>query len=123
LPSFAEGLPVVIMEAMSLRRPVISTYIGGIPELVRDGENGWLIAAGSLASLTAAMQDCLSRPAEAIERLGASAYERVIARHDVDVEAGKLVALFASAAGSAARTATAAGAAATGATAAGARDA
>ncbi|HLK71466.1 MAG TPA: glycosyltransferase, partial [Steroidobacteraceae bacterium] len=125
LPSFAEGLPVVIMEAMSLRRPVISTYIGGIPELVRDGENGWLIAAGSVESLAAAMQDCLSRPAEAIARLGASAYERVIARHDVDVEAGKLVALFASAAGSVARdaTATGTGATVTDATAAGAHDA
>ena len=40
LPSFAEGLPVVIMEAMALRRPVISTFVAGIPELVRDGENG-----------------------------------------------------------------------------------
>jgi colanic acid/amylovoran biosynthesis glycosyltransferase len=42
LPSFAEGLPVVVMEAMSLRRPVISTYIAGIPELLIQGENGWL---------------------------------------------------------------------------------
>ena len=46
LPSFAEGLPVVIMEAMALRRPVISTYVAGIPELVRDGEHGWLVPAG-----------------------------------------------------------------------------
>lgn len=42
LPSFAEGLPVVIMEAMALRRPVLTTYVAGIPELVRPGENGWL---------------------------------------------------------------------------------
>ncbi|MDU1694718.1 MAG: glycosyltransferase, partial [Bradyrhizobium sp.] len=46
LPSFAEGLPVVIMEAMALRRPVISTYVAGIPELVRDQEHGWLVPAG-----------------------------------------------------------------------------
>ncbi len=37
LPSFAEGLPVVLMEAMALRRPVISTYVAGIPELVDSG--------------------------------------------------------------------------------------
>jgi colanic acid/amylovoran biosynthesis glycosyltransferase len=37
LPSFAEGLPVVIMEAMALRRPVISTYVTGIPELINPG--------------------------------------------------------------------------------------
>jgi len=46
LPSFAEGLPVVIMEAMALQRPVLSTYVAGIPELVVPGENGWLIPAG-----------------------------------------------------------------------------
>src|SRR5208283_1487037 len=45
LPSFAEGLPVVIMEAMALRRPVLSTYVGGIPELVRAGIDGWLVPA------------------------------------------------------------------------------
>ncbi|HEX4049383.1 MAG TPA: glycosyltransferase family 4 protein [Steroidobacteraceae bacterium] len=101
LPSFAEGLPVVIMEAMSLRRAVISTYIGGIPELVRDGENGWLIPAGSVEGLTAAMQDCLSRSSQDMRRLGAAAYERVIARHDIEMEALKLAALFAAATGSA----------------------
>ena len=46
LPSFAEGLPVVVMEAMALRRPVLTTYVAGIPELVRPGENGWLVPAG-----------------------------------------------------------------------------
>ena len=51
LPSFAEGLPVVIMEAMALRRPVITTYVAGIPELVRDGENGWLVPAGDVEAL------------------------------------------------------------------------
>ena len=51
LPSFAEGLPVVIMEAMALRRPVISTYVAGIPELVRPGENGWLVPAGDVEAL------------------------------------------------------------------------
>ena len=48
LASFAEGLPVVIMEAMALRRPIISTYVAGIPELVTEGESGWLIPAGDV---------------------------------------------------------------------------
>ncbi|HTT03876.1 MAG TPA: glycosyltransferase family 4 protein [Steroidobacteraceae bacterium] len=101
LPSFAEGLPVVIMEAMSLRRPVISTYIGGIPELVRHGENGWLIPAGSVEELAAAMRDCLARPAQHMQRLGAAAYQRVTTRHDIDTEALKLAQLFAGATGTA----------------------
>lgn len=40
MPSFAEGLPMVVMEAMAAGRPVIATYIAGLPELVREGENG-----------------------------------------------------------------------------------
>jgi colanic acid/amylovoran biosynthesis glycosyltransferase len=94
LPSFAEGLPVVIMEAMALRRPVLSTYVAGIPELVRADENGWLFPAGSLDELTAAMEDCLSRPGEDIQRMGEAGYRRVIERHSIDVEAAKLAELF-----------------------------
>jgi glycosyltransferase involved in cell wall biosynthesis len=94
LPSFAEGLPVVLMEAMALRRPVVATYVAGIPELVRPGENGWLVAAGSVDDLVAALDDCLSQPLAQLERFGATAFERVTARHSIDIEAGKLVALF-----------------------------
>jgi colanic acid/amylovoran biosynthesis glycosyltransferase len=94
LPSFAEGLPVVIMEAMALRRPVLSTYVAGIPELVRPGEEGWLFPAGSLEELASAMQDCLSRPFEDLERLGDAGRRRVLTRHSVDTEAGKLAQLF-----------------------------
>ena len=90
LPSFAEGLPVVIMEALALKRPVITTYIAGIPELVKDGENGWLIPAGSICDLTAAMEDCLSRSSGNIEALGDAGRQRVIERHSIDVEAEKL---------------------------------
>ena len=94
LPSFAEGLPVVIMEALALRRPVITTYIAGIPELVRAKENGWLIPAGSIDELTAALQDCLAMSSYEIERMGDAGRRRVIERHCVDVEAGKLADLI-----------------------------
>lgn len=97
LPSFAEGLPVVIMEAMALRRPVLTTYVAGIPELVRDGENGWLFPAGSVESLAAAMEDCLTRPVEELQAFGAAGLRRVLERHSIDVEAGKLAELFCSA--------------------------
>jgi colanic acid/amylovoran biosynthesis glycosyltransferase len=90
LPSFAEGLPVVIMEALALRRPVITTYIAGIPELVKHGENGWLIPAGSIDDLTAAIEDCLSRSSDEIRRMGEAGRRTVIERHSIDIEAGKL---------------------------------
>jgi colanic acid/amylovoran biosynthesis glycosyltransferase len=94
LPSFAEGLPVVIMEAMALRRPVISTYVAGIPELVRPGEHGWLVPAGDAEALASAMQTCLDTPSDAIARMGDAARTRVLERHNIDKEAGKLIDLF-----------------------------
>jgi glycosyltransferase involved in cell wall biosynthesis len=94
LPSFAEGLPVVIMEAMALRRPVLTTYIAGIPELVRPGESGWLFPAGSVDELTRAIEDCITRPIEELQRIGDAGYSRVVARHSIDTEARKLAELF-----------------------------
>jgi colanic acid/amylovoran biosynthesis glycosyltransferase len=93
-PSFAEGLPVVIMEAMALRRPVISTFVAGIPELVHHGEHGWLVPAGDVEALTDAMRACLDTPAEALARMGEAAHHRVLARHVADTEAAKLAKLF-----------------------------
>jgi glycosyltransferase involved in cell wall biosynthesis len=94
LPSFAEGLPVVIMEAMALRRPVIATFVAGIPELVCPGENGWLVPAGDVAALVQAMRTCLESPAGVLSSMGEAARERVLKRHDVNTEARKLQRLF-----------------------------
>jgi colanic acid/amylovoran biosynthesis glycosyltransferase len=94
LPSFAEGLPVVIMEAMSLRRPVISTYIAGIPELLIHRENGWLCVAGDVRNLTDTMREALLTPVTKLQKMGDAAYERVITRHHIDIEAAKLAEHF-----------------------------
>ena len=100
LPSLAEGLPVVLMEAMALRRPVLTTYVAGIPELVRPGENGWLVPSGDIEELAAALHDVLSRPAAELRAMGEAARRRALERHSIDTEAGKLAALFLAAAGS-----------------------
>ena len=97
LPSFAEGLPVVIMEAMALRRPVVTTYVAGIPELVQHGRTGWLVPAGDEEALADAIVACLGASDEALASMGANGRERVLERHDADREAGKLAALFRSA--------------------------
>ncbi|MCP4618212.1 MAG: glycosyltransferase family 4 protein [Bradyrhizobium sp.] len=98
LPSFAEGLPVVLMEAMALGRPVITTYVAGIPELVEPGANGWLVPPGDVEALVAAMRACLETPVEKLAMMGAAARARVAARHDVEREAAKLAQLFAASA-------------------------
>jgi glycosyltransferase involved in cell wall biosynthesis len=94
LPSFAEGLPVVIMEALGLGRPVLSTYVAGIPELVTPGENGWLVPAGSVTHLVTALRDVLATPTATLEAMGAAGREAVLARHDVRVTAKSLADLL-----------------------------
>lgn len=94
LPSFSENLPVALMEAMALNRPVISTYVAGIPELVRPGENGWLVPAGDVEALTAAMFDAATSSPERLFAMGASGKRKVAAEHNTALEANKLLDTF-----------------------------
>ncbi len=90
LPSFAEGLPMVIMEAFALRRPVLTTYIAGIPELVRDGDNGFLIPSGSPARITEALHRVMNTPVETLDQMGACGQEAVREQHYTPLETAKL---------------------------------
>jgi len=94
LPSFAEGLPVVIMEALALGRPVVTTYVAGIPELVIEGKTGWLIPAGSVERLTEALRQALRAPLDQLRTMGEAGAKRVALQHDVIREAEHLAALF-----------------------------
>jgi glycosyltransferase involved in cell wall biosynthesis len=97
LPSFAEGLPVVLMEAMVLGRAVVSTFVAGIPELVEDGKTGWLVPAGDLNALVAALESCLAATPERLSRMGQLGRARALGRHNVDDSAARLQVLFESA--------------------------
>jgi glycosyltransferase involved in cell wall biosynthesis len=93
LPSFAEGVPVVLMEAMASGRPVIATRITGVPELVEDGVSGLLVPPGDAASLAAAIVR-LAREPETCRRMGAAGQARVRAEFDIAAEAGRMAALL-----------------------------
>jgi len=82
LASFAEGLPVALMEAMAMEIPCISTYIAGIPELIRDGVEGLLVPASSEEKLASAMKMLLD-DAQLRRRLGAAGRKRVLSLHDL----------------------------------------
>lgn len=94
LPSFAEGLPVAIMEAMALERPVVSTTVAGIPELVRNGVDGWLIAPGDTDALAEVLANVLDSDIIQLQEMGRRGRLRVTARHNIDEEARKLAACF-----------------------------
>lgn len=97
LPSYAEGLPVSIMEAFCLERPVISTYVAGIPELVQPGQNGWLTAAADGKALAQAMRESLDAGDEKLLAMGRAGKALTLRLHDIDTIAGELKAAFAEA--------------------------
>ena len=94
LPSFAEGLPVVIMEALALGRPVVTTRIAGIPELVETGKTGWLISPGSQAELTEALDNAIDTDEAELQRMGEEGKRRIREQHNPDIEIARLAELF-----------------------------
>jgi glycosyltransferase involved in cell wall biosynthesis len=94
LASFAEGLPVVIMEALASYRPVIATQIAGVPELVAEGVNGWLVPSGSVNALADAMRQALHCPVERLTEMGRAGHDAVCRLHDRRKEVDKLEQLF-----------------------------
>jgi glycosyltransferase involved in cell wall biosynthesis len=96
LPSFAEGVPMVLMEAMASRIPVIASRVAGVPELVEDGVTGFLVPPGDVESLAARMVALWDDPERARE-MGARGRRVVEAEFDVEREAEWLLQLFRSA--------------------------
>lgn len=94
LPSFAEGVPVVLMEAMAAAVPVITTHVAGIPELVQDGVHGILTHPGDPASLAGAIDALLSDPDRAYV-MGAAGRETVQNDFNIAHETKWLASLFA----------------------------
>lgn len=93
LPSYNEGLPVSLLEAMSWQVPVISTRVGGIPEQVRDGVDGFLIDAGNRVALSAAIVK-LAKDAGLRGRMGAAARDQVERNFSKQVVLPKLEELY-----------------------------
>jgi glycosyltransferase involved in cell wall biosynthesis len=93
LPSLTEGLPNVVLEAFAAGVPVVATAVGGVPELVRDGENGWLVPRGDSARLASALIVALSDPGESARR-GRSGQELVRADYTFAAQAARAAEAF-----------------------------
>lgn len=93
LPSYAEGLPIVIMEALAMGRPVISTRITGIPELV-DSSCGWLVEPGDVDAIADALRALMLATREERAAMGREGRRRVEDRHDLRKSAGQLLSEF-----------------------------
>ncbi len=81
LPSLSEGLPTCLMEAMAMRKPVIATAVGGVPEVITNGETGILVPARDPERLATAIADLLSE-SEKAEKMAERGYREVLRRFD-----------------------------------------
>ena len=93
MPSFAEGIPVVLMESMAMEIPCVTTRITGIPELIRDGEDGLLVAPSSVEELA----DALARVMDDTElrrRLGENGRKRVVEHYNLARNVARLGDIF-----------------------------
>jgi glycosyltransferase involved in cell wall biosynthesis len=98
LPSHAEGLPMSMLEAMAVGKPVLVSAVGGIPEAVADGSNGLLVSPGNVRALSAGLY-CLLIDAALRKRLGERARATVAARFSTDAVLGKFSTVYRSLAG------------------------
>jgi glycosyltransferase involved in cell wall biosynthesis len=83
LPSGNEGTPVSVIEALAAGTPVVATRVGGVPDVVRDGEDGFLVDPGDTSALAERLTQ-LATDAPLRERVGAAARDRVFSRYAVD---------------------------------------
>jgi glycosyltransferase involved in cell wall biosynthesis len=98
LGSLIEGLPVSIMEALALGRPVIATNVGATAELVVPGRTGWLVSAGSAEALTEAMREAIKASTEVLGEMGRRGAALVAERHRACIEIPRLERLLSQAA-------------------------
>jgi glycosyltransferase involved in cell wall biosynthesis len=93
LPSWTEGLPLVVLEAMAQRRPVVATPVGGTPEVVVDGETGLLVPPRDPDALAAALRRLLG-DADLRRRMGEAGYERARERFSAGAMTRRVLAIY-----------------------------
>ncbi len=93
LPSFAEGIPVVLMEAMAMEIPCIATWITGIPELIRNGVDGLLVAPSNESALAAAVTRFMD-DADLRLRIGKAGRERILEAYNLKPSVKRLAEVF-----------------------------
>ena len=82
------------MESLAMERPVIATYIAGVPELVQNGVSGWLVPAGTVEPLADAMREALTLDPQRLHEMGKAGAKIAAQNHTATTEARKLLDLF-----------------------------
>lgn len=93
LPSHAEACPFVVLEAMACKIPVIATSVGGIPEIVTNGESGFLVEVGDTVELGKTLRDLIKSPKKR-ENAAAAAIKSIQEKHDLNKTVEKVIGLY-----------------------------
>ena len=93
IASFAEGVPVVLMEAMAMEIPCVATWVNGIPELIRDNEEGLLVAPSDVEGLARAIETLLKNP-DLRRRLGSAGRQKVLREYNLSTNTALLAEVF-----------------------------
>lgn len=94
MPSLHEGLPYTLLEAMSLGVPVVASRVGGLAEVLRDGETGVLVEAGDTSGLASALGHSVQEP-QLARSLGAAAAREQRGHYSLDRMVGEYVEMYA----------------------------
>jgi|SRR6185312_9798368 len=93
LPSYVEGMPMALLEAMSWGLPTIATAVGGVPEIITHEVNGLLVEPGDVVALAAAIARLTSDP-QLRQRLGGAARATIATRFSLDTAVGRLLEIY-----------------------------
>jgi glycosyltransferase involved in cell wall biosynthesis len=93
LPSYHEGMPMSVIEAMAAGMPVIATRVGGIPELVIEGETGFLVEPKDITRLIDAMEKFIGEP-DLIYKMGKRGRKKAIDEFDIDIKVNKMIGFY-----------------------------
>ena len=93
LPSFGEGVPVVLMEAMAMEIPCIATWVAGVPELIENGVSGLLVPPSDVDQLANAIQELINHPSERL-RLAKAGRQQIVDKYNLSINVERLSSAF-----------------------------
>ena len=94
MPSRAEGLPMAALEAMGAGVPVVAARVGGLPDLITHGSDGWLVDAGDRAGLARSVQAALDLDRETYQAVCLKARQTIARRYSADVQVPRILSLY-----------------------------
>jgi glycosyltransferase involved in cell wall biosynthesis len=103
-PTYADNLPNTILEAMACELPVIAYKTGGVPDMVKDGENGFMVNTGDVAALTQQISDFMNMKPDNRKQLGNHARATVLAQFNPPIQASRYISLYEEIAGNSSST-------------------